>query len=67
MPKQDKLRIQTLGEALTDSPLKLSTQLGDEVANFVPDEARVLASIETRAGKSPDTKGVRPAHDHDQG
>ena len=51
MPKKDKLAVKTLGEALIDSPLKLSTQDGDEIANFVRDDARVIADIEAQAGK----------------
>jgi len=55
MPTQDQLTIRTLGEARYPSPLKLSTTRDDEVADFVPDDARVLMNIETRVGQQVDT------------
>ncbi len=39
--------IDCLGEATRPSPLKLSTQTGDALANFVDDSRRVLYQIET--------------------
>ena len=38
--------IETLGQRLIPSPLKLSTVVGDGVVNFVPDEARMPAFVE---------------------
>ena len=42
--------IETLGERLIDSPLGLSTVTGDGLVNFVPDEARMPASVEITPG-----------------
>jgi 6-phosphofructokinase 1 len=55
MPTQAELQIKTLGEASYASPLKLSTVPNDEVADFVPDDARVLINVETCCGQPVDT------------
>jgi 6-phosphofructokinase 1 len=39
---EDALRIETLGPARIDSPMKLNTTLGDSVANYVDDADSVL-------------------------
>ncbi len=54
MPTQDDLAIKTLGELQIDSPLKLSETDNDKIANFVPDDARVLTNIEVREGQDVD-------------
>jgi 6-phosphofructokinase 1 len=41
------LKIDSLGEAKFPSPLKLSTQKGDGLANFIEDSKRILYHIET--------------------
>lgn len=43
----DQLKVATLGPRQVQSPLKLSTKLGDGMADFVADQARVLFSIES--------------------
>ena len=45
----DDLVIRTLGAATRASPLQLSTVPGDEIADYVPDDARVLFDVEVRA------------------
>jgi 6-phosphofructokinase 1 len=45
-----ELDVPSLGERTFRSPLGLSTTRGDEVADYVPDDARVLYQIETRVG-----------------
>lgn len=47
---QADLTIPTLGTATLPSPLGLSSEPDDEIADFVPDDARVALSVETRAG-----------------
>jgi 6-phosphofructokinase 1 len=42
----EELRIETLGPARIDSPLELSTTLGDHIANFAADEGTVLLSTD---------------------
>ena len=44
------LHVRTLGARTFPSPLGLSTVRGDEVADYVPDDARITWQIETRAG-----------------
>ncbi|MBL8718082.1 MAG: ATP-dependent 6-phosphofructokinase [Myxococcales bacterium] len=44
------LNVRTLGARTFPSPLGLSTVRGDEVADYVPDDARITWQIETRAG-----------------
>ncbi len=44
------LHVRTLGARTFASPLGLSTVRGDEVADYVPDDARITWQIETRAG-----------------
>jgi 6-phosphofructokinase 1 len=46
---QADLNVTTLGEAAFTSPLGLSTDPDDDIADFVPDEARVLLEVETTA------------------
>jgi len=55
MPTQDQFTIKTLGEPRYPSPLRLSTALNDEIADFVPDDARVLMNVEARVGREVDT------------
>src|SRR5262249_7927234 len=43
------LVVPTIGEATRPSPLALSTVPDDEIADFVPDDARVVLDIETTA------------------
>jgi 6-phosphofructokinase 1 len=50
-----QLAIQTLGECTRRSPLNLSTIPNDEIADFVPDQARVLIYIESLDGEGVDT------------
>jgi 6-phosphofructokinase 1 len=50
MPTQSDLQVRTLGPRTIRSPLGLSTVAGDEVADYVPDEARVLFDVETMLG-----------------
>ena len=47
--KQADLAVSTLGEATYPSPLALSSTPDDEVADFVPDDARVMLQVETTA------------------
>jgi 6-phosphofructokinase 1 len=42
--------IRRLGEAAVHSPIKLSTHLGDAIANYVNDDARVLYDIDFTTG-----------------
>lgn len=51
----DMLEVDTLGECTIRSPLNLSTIPGDEIADFVPDDARVLFDVERTAGEPIDT------------
>ncbi len=55
MPTQDELRVKVLGDPGVASPLKLGTVPGDEVLDFVPDDARVLMNIEFIEGQSIDS------------
>jgi 6-phosphofructokinase 1 len=41
----EQLRVPTLGECIVQSPLGLSTHVGDGLAHFVPDRTRVLYKI----------------------
>jgi len=56
MSEENELAIKTLGEPRFASPLKLSVTPGDSVADFVPDEARVLVNVETMEGEEIDTR-----------
>jgi 6-phosphofructokinase 1 len=47
--------VRTLGERTIASPLRLSTKAGDEVPDFVPDDARILEQLELGAGAQIDT------------
>jgi len=51
---QADLAVPTLGEPAFASPLGLSTVPDDEIADFVPDEARVTLHVETLAGAPPE-------------
>jgi 6-phosphofructokinase 1 len=53
IPDASALQVRNLGERTVPSPLGLSTKRGDEVADYVPDDARVLWQIETRADSPP--------------
>ncbi len=44
------LSVSTLGARTVPSPLGLSTERGDWIADYVPDDARVAYEVETRAG-----------------
>ncbi len=48
------LEIRSLGERAVASPLGLSTRAGDEIADYVPDRARVLYPSEVLDGEEPD-------------
>ena len=50
-----ELKVQCLGERTHASPLNLSTVAGDEIADYVPDRARVLVHGELLEGESLDT------------
>jgi len=51
--KQD-FNIDFLGEGIIPSPLNLSTQIGDSLANYVDDSKRILYQIETYIDKPQD-------------
>jgi len=55
MPSQEELVVKSLGARSVASPLKLSTVPNDEIADFVPDSARVLMAVETEVGREVDT------------
>ncbi len=55
MPTQSELNVKTLGERHFASPLNLSTIPDDEIADYVPDRARVLVNAETLEGVPVDT------------
>ena len=48
------LEIRSLGERTVPSPLGLSTRAGDEIADYVPDRARVLVQSEVLEGDEVD-------------
>jgi len=50
MLRPEDLRIPVLGSCGIESPLGLSTERGDMISDFVPDDARVLCDAELRAG-----------------
>ena len=43
------LSISRLGPAKINSPLRLSTERGDRVCNFVPDDERILYDVSLRS------------------
>ncbi len=45
------LAVSTLGAPTLVSPLALSTVEGDEIADYVPDDARILFEVEVTAGR----------------
>jgi 6-phosphofructokinase 1 len=47
--------VTSLGPAKIPSPLALTNSKGEQVCDFVPDEARVFYEIETEPGRSPRT------------
>lgn len=49
------LKVDTLGACKVPSPLNLSTIPGDEIADYVPDQARVLLNVEGNDGDAFDT------------
>ncbi len=51
MPTQQQTQVESLGERKIPSPLNLSTIPNDEIADYVPDDARVLLRIE-RSGQA---------------
>jgi len=54
MPLQpDQLKVTTLGPCRYKSPLPMSTQVGDGVANFVADDRRILVHPEFHADQFP--------------
>lgn len=55
MPTPVEMAVQSLGERTHASPLNLSTIAGDEIADYVPDRARVLLNAELLEGQSIDT------------
>ncbi len=55
MPTPDQLQVERLGECKIASPLNLSTIPGDEIADYVPDDARVLLRIERSGNQAWDT------------
>ncbi len=55
MLKPEQLEVDSLGERTVPSPLELSTIPGDEIADYVPDQARVLLNVERNAGEEIDT------------
>lgn len=48
MISQADLKVKTLGERTIASPLGLSTTVGDDIADYVRDDARVLYDVEVR-------------------
>src|SRR6478609_5658019 len=52
MVTQADLDVRTLGERRFPSPLELSTTPGDEIADYVPDRARVAFGVESMAGEA---------------
>lgn len=50
------LQVANLGPRTFASPLRLSTIPDDEIADFVPDDARVLLQVERRAGQPLNTE-----------
>ena len=55
MSTPDPHAIKTLGPAEVPSPLKLSQTDNDQIADFVPDDARVLMNAEFREGEVVDS------------
>jgi 6-phosphofructokinase 1 len=53
VPDATSLQVRSLGERTVPSPLGLSTTHGDEVADYIPDDSRVLWQIEMREGAPP--------------
>src|SRR5690348_13030188 len=51
MISQEDLFVTSLGARNVPSPLGLSTVLGDEMADYVPDTARVLLGVDCIAGE----------------
>lgn len=49
---QADLDVKTLGDRRFPSPLELSTVPGDEIADYVPDRARIALSVERMAGEA---------------
>lgn len=55
IPTQSQLAVPTLGRRAVNSPLPLSTVLGDDVGDFVPDEMRLLYEPRFVAGEQPES------------
>ena len=55
MPTREMLIVDTLGETTVRSPLQLSTIPDDDIADFVPDKARVLFRVEKMDDEEIDT------------
>jgi 6-phosphofructokinase 1 len=53
MLTQHDLDVRTLGPRTVPSPLGLSTTAGDEIADYVPDDARIVLDVEMRLGATP--------------
>ena len=54
MSNKPDFKIDRLGKATHSSPLNLSTQEGDTIANFVDDSRRVLYQVELDSGHTRD-------------
>ncbi len=60
MNKTVDLTVPTLGECKVDSPLNLNTTDGDEIANFVEDDRRVLIDASLRGFRQHRKAGTEP-------
>lgn len=60
MSKALDLNISTLGEPSLDSPLLLNDQAGDEIADFVPDGARLLMDDDLETFREHARRGTEP-------
>ncbi len=58
--KSEDLVVPTLGERKVKSPLSLNEEEGDEIANFVPDDARLLVDAELRSFRKHLQRGEEP-------
>ncbi|MDP6046405.1 MAG: ATP-dependent 6-phosphofructokinase, partial [Phycisphaerae bacterium] len=57
MLRPEDVKVKSLGECKIPSPVGLSTVLGDGVVNYVPDDARMPASVEL-SSHDPKAEGV---------
>jgi len=58
--KSEDLVVPTLGERKVKSPLLLNEEEGDEIANFVPDDARLLVDAELHSFQEHMERGEEP-------